>query len=392
MYDIVIIGAGPSGSYAAYLLSKEDYSVLVLDKGSEVKDSVICTGIVSEEAFQKFLLPKDSILNDIRSAKFISPSGNTFRYQHDSPFAYVVDRIIFDSSILKQALNKGATFLPNSYVERLKIEKNGVEVLYKHKSETFSVNAKTVIVASGVGSSTIEKIGLKEPINYLQGIQTEVKIKDLDEVEIYLGSKVSPGSFAWVVPLNGNTAKIGLTIKDSANSYIQNLLSLPSIKKRLSNERFKIGYRPVVNGMALKTYSSRILSVGDAAGQVKTTTGGGIYYGLIGTSVAVQTIVDAFNKGNFSESHFRLYEKRWREILEPEIITGLWLKGIYRNLGDKKIDYLIDLAQKDGVVPLIRNKAKFDWQKNFFLSLLQKLNLKLNIISTMLITFFLPLR
>jgi flavin-dependent dehydrogenase len=203
-------------------------------------------------------------------------------------------------------------------------------------------------------------------------VQIEVDFEDLNEVEIYLGSKVAPGSFAWAVPSKEGNARLGLTVKGPAGLYLKDFLMHPSIKRRLKNAEFKVGYRPVGNGISQRTYCSRILAVGDAAGQVKGTTGGGIYYGLIGAEIAAQTLIDAFKNGDYSESHFRLYEKRWRERLEPEIRTGLRLRAIFSNLGDKKIDYLIDLANKNGIVPLIRNKAQFDWMKNFFASLLKK--------------------
>jgi digeranylgeranylglycerophospholipid reductase len=372
LYDVAVIGAGPSGSYTSFLLAKENYNVLVLDKGHEIKESIICTGIVGEEAFQNFALPKKAILNDINSTKFIAPSGEVFRYQHSSTFAHILDRTLFDSSLIKQAVDEGVTFSSQSVVKSLRTINDGVEVRYKHQGEPASIKAKTVVLASGFSPSVFKHTRLKEPVKLLQGAQAEVDFDGLDEVEVYLGSKVAPGAFAWAVPSKAGNARLGLIVEGSASSYLQDFMMQPSIKRRLKSAEYKVGYRPVGNGMAKKTYCSRILAVGDAAGQVKSTTGGGIYYGLIGAEIAAQTLIEAFRSGDYSESHFRQYEKRWHERLASEIKAGVRLRSIFGSLGDKKINYLIDLANKNGIVPLIQKKAQFDWMKNFFVSLLKK--------------------
>lgn len=391
MYDVAIIGAGPAGSYTAYLLAKEGYNVILLDRNPDPdpeaslvlspvcdsgqgsgNDGVICTGIVSKEAFKRFSLPEDTILKDIRSVRFISPSGETFRYEHHSAFAYILDRSAFNRSLLRQALKKGVTFLSACTVEEVNITKKGVELFCKNHSISFNVRAKVSVIGSGINISLLKMAGLKGPQDFLMGAQIEASFIKADEVEIYLGNKVAPESFAWIVPLGNGRAKIGLLTKRNAVTYLKNILNVPSIRERLQEVNPEIKYRLIPFGYAQKTYGLRILSVGDAAGQVKTTTGGGIYYGLIGAELVSQTLQKSFSNGDFTPSTLKVYEMKWHEVLGPEINTGIWLRNIYARLGDKKIDHLIRIANSDGIVPLIKNKAKFDWQKGFFLSLLAK--------------------
>lgn len=374
MYDIAIIGAGPSGSHTAYLLAKEGHNVLLLDKKPypSGKDGIVCTGIVSKEAFERFSLPEETILKDISSVRFISPFSETFRYRHHSAFAYILDRSAFNQSLLRQALKEGVTFLSSCSVEGMAVTKGGVELFCKNHKRSFKEKARASVIASGINTSLLEMVGLKGPQDFLMGAQIEAGITQADEVEIYLGNKVAPESFAWLVPLGNGRARIGLTTKSDAISYLKNLLRMPSIKKRLRVLESEIKCRPIPFGPAQKTYGLRILSVGDAAGQVKTTSGGGIYYGLIGAELAALTLREALNKGDLSPFALKIYEKRWREILGPEIDTGIRLRKIYATLRDKKIDHLIRIANNDGIVPLIKKKARFDWQKGFFLSLLSK--------------------
>lgn len=397
MYDVAIIGAGPSGSYTAYLLAKKGYNVILLDRQKEPdpeigyhvgyptvassglsrKDGVVCTGIVSKEAFKRFLLPEDTIIDNISSVSFISPYGEKFRYEHSSIFAYILDRSSLDFSLLKQVLKKGITFLPGCNVEDLKIKKDYTEIYYRCNGkfqckQSESIKARVSVIATGLNLFLLNKTGLKGPQDFLIGAQVETNFDGSDEVEIYLGNKVAPKSFAWVVPLGNGRARIGLSMKGDAISYLRNFLKTPSIKERLREGKSEIKCRPIPFGPAQRTYGLRIVSVGDAAGQVKTTTGGGIYYGLIGAEIAAQTLCEALDKGDLIPSTLKVYEKRWREILGSEINIGIRLREIYAMLGDRKIDHLIKIANSDGIAPLIKNKARFDWQKRFFHSLLSK--------------------
>lgn len=374
MYDVAIIGAGPSGSYTAYLLAKEGYNVILLDRQMEPGESksIVCTGIVSKETFKRFSFPEETILKDIRSLRFISPSGETFRYKHHSTFAYILDRSALNLFLLRQALKKGVTFLSDCNVEAVNITKDLVDLFCKNHSRSFKVKSKVAVIGTGINTSLLEMAGLKGPKNFLIGTQIEASFTNADEIEVHLGNKVAPKSFAWVVPLGNGKARIGLSMKGDAVFYLKNFLQTPQIIERLSENKVEIRCRLIPLGSALKTYGHRALSVGDAAGQVKTTTGGGIYYGLIGAEIAALTLREAFDKGDLSPSALKVYERKWRKILGPEIDTGIWLRKIYARLEDKKIDHLIRIASNDGVVPLIKNKARFDWQRRFFLSLLSK--------------------
>jgi flavin-dependent dehydrogenase len=121
-----------------------------------------------------------------------------------------------------------------------------------------------------------------------------------------------------------------------------------------------------------KSYAERLVIVGEAAGQVKATTGGGIYFGLLCAEIAANTIVKAFRSGNFDEGVFREYEINWKKRLEPELKAGQLLRNIFSKLSDRHIDLLIDLAKRDGIMPIIK-KAGFDWHKDVIAHLISHL-------------------
>jgi flavin-dependent dehydrogenase len=120
-----------------------------------------------------------------------------------------------------------------------------------------------------------------------------------------------------------------------------------------------------------KTYGERLVAVGDAAGLVKPTTGGGIYYSLISGRLAAETLSPALREDDLRESRLRTYETRWRERLGSEIRIGLAFRTLVSRLNDRAIDSLVELARVDGLVPLLKQTADFNWHSTSALALLR---------------------
>ncbi len=204
----------------------------------------------------------------------------------------------------------------------------------------------------------------------LYGIQTEVDIEDASDIEVHFGKKIAPGSFAWVVPINGKSAKIGLITKKNPAAFLKRFLQNPLMTHRIKENNNQIRCSPIPLGRIPKSYAERLIIVGEAAGQVKTTTGGGIYFGVLCSEIAVSTIIKAFNRRDFSEKVFEEYEINWRSKIEPELEAGMFMRKLFSRLSDHHINFLIDLAKKDGILPIIE-KAKFDWHRDIITSLLR---------------------
>jgi flavin-dependent dehydrogenase len=124
-------------------------------------------------------------------------------------------------------------------------------------------------------------------------------------------------------------------------------------------------------GPVTKTYAHRVVAVGDAAGLVKPTTGGGIYYGLLSGQFAADALHEALDADDLRESRLRAYETRWRDRLGAEIRTGLAFRMLASRLTDRAIDSLVELARVDGIVPLLRQTADFNWHRQSALALLR---------------------
>jgi flavin-dependent dehydrogenase len=119
-----------------------------------------------------------------------------------------------------------------------------------------------------------------------------------------------------------------------------------------------------------RSYGDRVLAVGDAAGLVKPTTGGGIYYGMLSGVLASVVLGDALARNRLTAGDLRTYETRWRRRLGQEIRVGLAFRNIATRLSDESIDELIDLARRDTVAPLIEQTASFNWHRKAAIALL----------------------
>jgi hypothetical protein len=136
--------------------------------------------------------------------------------------------------------------------------------------------------------------------------------------------------------------------------------------------RWSLGIKPVAQGMAPRSVGDRVLALGEAAGQVKTTTGGGITYGLFGARLAAETILAGYRRGTFDAAALSAYERRWKSGLGKEIAVGLWAWKVYAWMTEAQVTSLFNLARSDGIFPLIQREGDFDWQSGLILDLIRR--------------------
>jgi len=208
------------------------------------------------------------------------------------------------------------------------------------------------------------------PTAFLRTAQVEVRSQGVQETEVHLGSGVAPGSFAWVVPFSRNGvehARIGVSSKQVAAPFLQRFLD--RLKANGSVEALAAPARSWVIPLTplRRTYADRVLAVGDAAGQTKPTTGGGLFYGLLGAAAAAETVMDGLGKSRFDSGTLKRYEARWRARLGREIKIGGFFRRLFEHLKDSEIDDLFSIVRSDGILSAVTSKARFDWHKDVIL-------------------------
>jgi len=350
LYDVAVIGGGLAGSYVAYKLAGMGYGVVVLERGGRVREQVCCTGIIGQECVSSFAIDSNVILRRVNSASLFSPSGKLIRLSRKETQACIVDRAALDVAIASQAQSKGAEYVLNSLAKGIKVNDDRVRVEAARQGEGLDLEARTVVMATGFGSSLIDGLGLGKVGDFVMGAQAEAETSGVDEVEVYFGQEVAPGFFAWLVPTSPRRALVGLLSRRSPASYLRRLmLSLLAQGKIVSAEA-----KPCYGGIPLKplprTYGDRMVVVGDAAGQVKPTTGGGIYYGLLCADIAVNSLQQGLEINDLSAKNLASYQRRWKRKLGRELKIGYWARKFYEHLSDKQIDRLFDIIESRGIV------------------------------------------
>lgn len=361
MYDAIVVGAGPIGSYTAYQLAEVGFEVALLEEDKEVGRNVICTGVIGTEAFERFDLPRKSIVSEIKSIVFFSPSLLSINYTPSETLAYVVDRHLFDKELLQYAQGKGVDVHLGKQVRRINISRDFVEVESWNGTSFETLRARLVVLATGINYRLQRSLGLGVPASFLKGAQAEVEVKNLRRTEIYVGRQISPGSFAWAVPLRKKRARIGVLAEDKGAPRLKKFMG-ERFAGRIKEENPVVYQKRIAYGPVRKSIKDRVLAVGEAAGQVKTTTGGGIFYGLLCSEAAVHVLQKAFSKGDLSQRGLLQYERLWKAKLGKELKMGQWARKIARRLSDKQIDNIFKFVEKRASIKeMLEEKVKFDY-------------------------------
>jgi digeranylgeranylglycerophospholipid reductase len=357
----------------AYTLAALGYKVLVFERRPKVGDAACCTGIIGKECFERFPIVNNGVLNQHSSAKFFSPSGKCLRLSKDTVQACVVDRPAFDSALAQKAQEQGAEYLLSARVEDISLRDNCVKATVKCKGETSDFEGKMAVVSSGFGASLPQRLGLGKISDFVLGAQAEVEVEDLKEVEVYFGQEIAPGFFGWLVPTSDGKALAGLLSRRSPGSYLKNLIASLLAQGKIASNETRIVYGGIPLSPLPKTYRERVVVVGDAAGQVKPTTGGGVYYGLLCADIAADVIHDALKEDNFSAKRLARYEKGWKAKLSRELEIGYWARKTYEKLGDRQIENIFDIIQANNVHESILQSPdfSFDWHGNSILRALK---------------------
>ena len=372
MYDAAVIGGGPAGLQTARLLAEGGARVIVLEKKEEIGRDVVCTGFVGREVFSEFRVPAEIVGPEFQEAKIVSFSGRTIHYRHPSPFAAVVDRKRFDALLAGMATNAGAEIETGTAVREIEVSRDGLVIEAVKDGRPVRRRARLAVLATGIDRRLHAKMGLIPPKRIVHGAQVEIQDPESAIPTIYVGPQTAPGGFAWSVPAGEGLVRVGLITDANPHAVFEEFIARHYPQLDLTGAVRRLEFKPISQGMAKTTVGNRVLAVGEAAGQVKTTTGGGIYYGLWGAGLAADVILEALKKDSLEAASLSSYERRWKAGLRREISVGYYARKIYSLMSKGQFETLFALAQSDGLIPLIQREGNFDWQSGVILSLFQK--------------------
>ncbi|MDR1690788.1 MAG: NAD(P)/FAD-dependent oxidoreductase, partial [Candidatus Methanoplasma sp.] len=339
MHDAVVVGGGPAGTITAGLLAK-DHEVLVMEEHSSSGLPMQCAGLLTQKAVDMCGVTPD-ILNRIASANVIFPGGGEFEVRPGRTIALLIDRTDLDRKLAEKAIDKGADIKYGTKYCGHKVREDRVSIS-TDKGET---DSKLIIGADGHSSKVAMSLGNNSPKEYVYGIEADVKQRpdNDDRMTLRIGSEFAPGFFSWEIPF-GDMMRVGLCIKagtgNTPNEYLKRLMKRSGIADEKIVSRYSgkipIGGRP-------RSYGERMLLIGDAAGQVKPVSGGGIYPICKAAPVLERTARIAIEEGRVSSRDLSAYEKGWKKEIGKELSRGYRIRKMYTELSDKDLDRIFGI-------------------------------------------------
>lgn len=345
-YDIVVAGGSVAGLLCAREIASRGHSVLVIEEDYEIGTPEHCGGLVSISAMDDLgIIPMRATLdNKIRSARLVSPSGREFTLDARPQQVIVLDRREFDKQIAHQATINGAEIRVRTSLRE--ITKDGI------RTGDGSIKCKMVVDARGV-SSLIHK----DRTGTLQSAQYEVYADwiDKERVEVYLDQEKYPGFFAWVIPTRHDEAKVGVAGRGiNAATVLEDFL-----KQKGSHSTIRKIFAPIwIKGPIREFVAENVVIVGDAAGQAKPTTAGGIYSSGIGGILAGKAISKFLESKDRKE--LQQYQKEWLDKFGKEFDQMLLARSILERLDNKSIDTLFG-----SITPKVLNEISSEGSFDF---------------------------
>lgn len=350
--DVLVVGGGPIGSTVASLIDSS-FEVTVLEEHDRVGYPVQCAGLVSPRVVHS-VGAKSTVLNELKGAKIHFPGGLSLDILSEDVKAAVIDREQFDLICHDRAIQNRAEFSFQHRYMSHRVNDDGVAVVVETPRGEKRLQTRCLIGADGYKSRVASISGLGEPRERVNGIQTDIdhEVEDQDRVEVFLGSQVAPGFFAWAIPC-GEFTRVGLCTNDpelTPNHFLKSLLVRLGMEEE---ERLNTRAGVIPIGTIPRTYDEGLMVVGDAAGQTKPLSGGGLYTGIAAAECAAQTACEALEEGDLSPSSLSRYEVRWKQEIGRELKRGYRIRKIFLRLDDDELNEVGEIFKGKGVEELL---------------------------------------
>ncbi|MBI2172724.1 MAG: NAD(P)/FAD-dependent oxidoreductase [Candidatus Aenigmarchaeota archaeon] len=314
MYDVIIAGSGIAGSTIARGLGGLDVLVLEKNKKAVPKDS----GIVSRRFLEHY--DRKFIRHEITEIELVSRSRRFF-LKDENPFAFILHRERFAEFLLRET-KKSADFKNESIISADISEKMAVVTTDKGSYE-----GRVVIGCDGASSALRKAVGISPP-KLSVGVMVKGGGVKSGHIRTFFNKDYSPDFFSWIIP---QSDEYGLMAGSGSGRCLERFASEQGLGLGKT-------YAYMIPTGMTKSYSDRCILAGDACGQNKPLTGGGIIFSLIGARHASSTIKMCAEKNRFDKKILSLYERAWKKEIAFEIRKQLLMRRAYARMNNDDID------------------------------------------------------
>lgn len=359
--DVVVVGGGPVGCFVSGILAKRGFDVVVVEEHGEVGNPACCAGIVGVNGLKDLgIKPGEWVLGKLRRAVIYPPSNEPIELTRGKVEAFVIDRAEFDRSLAMEAAKAGANFSLKSRCTGVKLGDEPVVNIRGVRGG--QLKARLVIGADGPTSVIAREAGLVKSGRFLKGAQMEVvaNVPD-DTAEVYFGRSFAPGFFGWLVQA-GDVARVGICcVEGDPMRMLYNFVGKhPVVSSKVSGGKvLNICIGPIPKPWSRKLYGDHVMLVGDAAGQVKPLTGGGIYFGLSCARMAAEVAVRAL-EGEPDRKALQAYERAVEDRFGEEFRLGIRARRVFEQMPDEDLNAVFGLLLREDIRELVLKNFGFD--------------------------------
>lgn len=381
-YDVLVVGAGPTGSNAARLLAERGWKVLLVEEHPEVGHPVQCAGLVTPRTFDHAPFPVGDLLqNELRGGVVVAPDGTEVEFASSQVQAQAMDRARFDQRMAEHAVRAGVELRVATKATGAVRDPGGVTVTLSRMGLPSQVRVRLVVGADGIRGSVARWFDFPPVDEIVSAYEAELAGCHVPAgrghmIPMFAGRAQAPGFFSWIIPVGGDRTRSGLAVapgmnEQSAKAYFERMFTDPASAPYLAGAKptyLIIGGIPL--GLRSRLVDDRVMLVGDAAGMAKPTSGGGIYMGLVG-SEHLATVADRGLRGDrLSRGDLLPYERRVKRTIARELRKGTLMRGVYKRFGDDDLNRLARLLSKPRPKAVIERLGDIDYPSRLVLPLL----------------------
>ena len=368
LWDVIVAGAGPAGSVTARELARRGLSVLMLEEHHEVGRPVHCAGLVTRRVFETVPAP-ECVQNPLSAGELLAPTGRSIVLGGETEKAVVLDRARFDRRAAEMAIDAGAKLELGVRVEGV-YDASGKEaavVDVSGRGGKRRLRARAVVGADGVQSVVGRSAGIRPPAEILPGYEAELSGVEgpKDTIRVLVGRDIAPGFFAWLIPAGDRKAILGLCCEPGpvpARAFFERLLKNKALAPYIGRAQvlsYHSGSVPV--STVRRSFSGRVALVGDAAGQVKPISGGGLFVGTRCALALGETLAGLLEKGDLGGNALGAYERRWKAELGRELAFGRRARLTFVHVSDAQMDELVRMLDRPALLALISSRGDLDF-------------------------------